>query len=182
MANLIGSKTGSYVSSSPLASYASMVEPIAVTDSRFSYGKLRVSVDTVTTGASDAAGSTYHLARIPSNAIILPTSTLYWDDLASTGSPTLDVGLWATKENWNTVTAELSAGYVVDVLSNGHDCTSAGSGSILSDHTNGILPAWDHMTSVTKDPGGMLDIKVSILDAAINIAAQITLCVHYVVE
>ena len=178
----IGSKTGSFVTSSPLASYASMVEPIAVVDSRFSYGKLRVSVDTVTTASDDSATSTYHLARIPSNAIILPTSTLYWDDLASSGSPTLDLGLWATKENWNTVTAELSAGYDVDALSNGHDCTSASSASIIADHTNGILPAWDHMASVSKDPGGMLDVKVSILDAAINTAGQVTLCLHYVVE
>ena len=180
--NLIGSKTTSYVSTSTKTSYATMVEPLAVTDSRFSYGKMRVSVDTVTTNADDSANSTFHLARIPSNAIILPTSTLYWDDLASSGSPTLDVGIWATKENWNTVTSELSDGYDVDALSNGHDCTSAGSGSIIADHTNGILPAWDHMASVTADPGGMLDIKVSILDAAINTAGQITLVVHYVVE
>jgi len=178
----IGSKTGSFVTSSPLASSASMVEPIAVLDSRFSYGKLRISVDTVTTASDDSATSTYHLARIPSNAIILPTSTIYWDDLASSGSPTLDVGLWATKENWNAITAELSAGYDVDALTNGLDCTSAGSASLISDHTAGILPAWDHMASVTADPGGMLDIKVSILDAAINNAAEITLCVHYVVE
>ncbi len=180
--NLIGSKTTSYVSTSTKTSYATMVEPLAVTDSRFSYGKMRVSVDTVTTNNDDSANSTFHLARIPSNAIILPTSTIYWDDLASSGSPTLDVGLWATKENWNAITAELSAGYDVDALTNGLDCTSASSASLISDHTAGILPAWDHMASVSADPGGMLDIKVSILDAAINIAAQVTLCVHYVVE
>ena len=180
--NLIGSKTTSYVSTSTKTSYATMVEPLAVTDSRFSYGKMRVSVDTVTTNNDDSANSTFHLARIPSNAIILPTSTIYWDDLASSGSPTLDVGLWATKENWNASTAELSAGYDVDALTNGLDCTSASSASLISDHTAGILPAWDHMASVSADPGGMLDIKVSILDAAINIAAQVTLCVHYVVE
>ena len=182
MANLIGSKTGSFITSSPLASYATLVEPIAVLDSRFSYGKLRVSVDTVTPGTTDAAGSTYHLARIPSNAIILPTSTIYWDDLDNTNDAMLNVGLWATKENWNAITAELTAGYDVDALTNGLDCTSASSASLISDHTAGILPAWDHMASVTADPGGMLDIKVSILDAAINNAAEITLCVHYVVE
>ena len=180
--NLIGSKTTSYVSTSTKTSYATMVEPLAVTDSRFSYGKMRVSVDTVTTNNDDSANSSFHLARIPSNAIILPTSTIYWDDLASSGSPTLDVGLWATKENWNAITAELSAGYDVDALTYGLDCTSASSASLISDHTAGILPAWDHMASVSADPGGMLDIKVSILDAAINIAAQVTLCVHYVVE
>ena len=180
--NLIGSKTSSYVSASTKTSYATMVEPIAVTDSRFSYGKLRVSVDTVTTNAGDSVDSTYHLARIPSNAIILPTSTIYWDDLDNTNDAKLHVGLWATKENWNTITAELSDGYDVDALTTALDTSSAGSASVISDHTNGILPAWDHMASVTADPGGMLDIKVSILDAAINTAAQITLCLHYVVE
>ena len=178
----IGSKTGSFVTSSPLASYASMVEPIAVLDSRFSYGKLRISVDTVTTADDDSATSTYHLARIPSNAIILPTSTIYWDDLASSGSPTLDVGLWATKENWNAITAELSAGYDIDALTTALDTSSAGSASVISDHTNGILPAWDHMASVTADPGGMLDVKVNTYDHALAVAGQITLCLHYVVE
>ena len=178
----IGSKTGSFVTSSPLASYASMVEPIAVLDSRFSYGKLRISVDTVTTASDDSATSTYHLARIPSNAIILPTSTIYWDDLASSGSPTLDVGLWATKENWNAITAELSAGYDIEALTTALDTSSAGSASVISDHTNGILPAWDHMASVTVDPGGMLDVKVSVYEHALAVAGQITLCLHYVVE
>ena len=182
MANLIGSKTGSFITSSPLASYATLVEPIAVLDSRFSYGKLRISVDTVTTASDDSATSTYHLARIPSNAIILPTSTIYWDDLTSSGSPTLDVGLWATKENWNAITAELSDGYDVDALTNGLDCTSASSASLISDHTAGILPAWDHMASVTADPGGMLDVKVNTYDHALAVAGQITLCLHYVVE
>jgi hypothetical protein len=124
--NLIGSKTSSYVSASTKTSYATMVEPIAVTDSRFSYGKLRVSVDTVTTNAGDSVDSTYHLARIPSS--------------------------------------------------------SAGSASVISDHTNGILPAWDHMASVTADPGGMLDVKVSAYEHALPVAGQITLCLHYVVE
>ena len=180
--NLIGSKTSSYVSTSTKTSYATMVEPIAVTDSRFSYGKLRVSIDTVTTNAGDSVDSTYHLARIPSNAIILPTSTLYWDDLDNTNDATLDVGLWATKENWNVIVAELTDGYDVDALTNGHDTSSAGSASVIADHTNGILPAWDHMDSVSKDPGGMLDVKVSVLDHAAPVAGQITLCLHYVVE
>ena len=182
MANLIGSKTGSFITSSPLASYATLVEPIAVLDSRFSYGKLRVSVDTVTPGTTDAAGSTYHLARIPSNAIILPTSTIYWDDLDNTNDAMLNVGLWATKENWNAITAELSAGYDIHALTTALDTSSAGSASVISDHTNGILPAWDHMASVTADPGGMLDVKVNTYDHALAVSGQITLCLHYVVE
>jgi hypothetical protein len=38
------------------------------------------------------------------------------------------------------------------------------------------------MASVTADPGGMLDVKVSVLDHAVPVAGQITLCLHYVVE
>ena len=44
------------------------------------------------------------------------------------------------------------------------------------------LPAWDFINGVTADPGGLLDVKVSILDAAINISASITLEMHYAVR
>lgn len=150
--------------------------PVSLPNAGLHYGRVRVTVDTVTTNSDDSATSTYTLARIPSHCIILPQSTLYWDDLASSGSPTLDVGLYKTNS------AEQSFTDDVDALSNGHDCTSAGSASVISDHANSGLPAWDYIASVTADPKGLLDVKVSILDAAINAAGDITLSLIYAVK
>ena len=150
--------------------------PVSLPNAGLHYGRVRVTVDTVTTNSDDSATSTYTLARIPSHAIILPQSTLYWDDLATSGSPTLDIGLFKTNS------AEQSFTNDVDALSNGHDCTSAGSGSVISDHANSGLPAWDYIASVTADPKGLLDVKVSILDAAIDTAADITLSLIYAVK
>ena len=150
--------------------------PVSLPNAGLHFGRVRVTVDTVTTNSDDAATSTYTLARIPSHAIILPQSTLYWDDLASSGSPTLDVGLYKTNSSEQSFTDD------VDALSNGHDVTSAGSASVLTDHANSGLPAWDYIASVTADPRGLLDVKVSVLDAALTISADITLSLVYAIK
>ena len=150
--------------------------PPSLPNSGLHYGRLRSTIDTVETNADDSATSTFALARIPSHCIILPSSTLYWDDLATSGSPTLDIGLFATNTSNQTFTND------VDALNDGLDCTSAGNSSVIKDMASSGLPAWDFINGVTADPGGLLDVKVSILDAAINISASITLEMHYAVR
>lgn len=125
---------------------------------------------TVEVGSDDSANSTYTMARIPSNARIMPGSTVYWDDLASTGSPTLDVGLAGSQ-----ITND------PDALNNGLDCTGAGSSGIFADHADGGKFAWE-LAGETSDPGGMLDIYVSLVDAAVNVGGTVSLELTYVVD
>ena len=48
---------------------------------------------------ASASGTTIDFGNIPSNARILSSSTVYWDDLTTTGAPTLDLGLAAVNGN-----------------------------------------------------------------------------------
>ena len=54
---------------------------------------------TVEIPATSASGDTITFGYIPSNARILLSSRLYNDDCATSGSPTLDIGLGAVNGN-----------------------------------------------------------------------------------
>ena len=141
-------------------------------------GKVRAWIDTVEVGAADTASSTYLLARLPSNAVPLPSSTLYWDDLTTTGSPTVDVGVFNMTGN-SQITDD------PDALSNGHDVTSAGSGAALAagaNISNFGLPLWDFVASLTADPKVDLDIKAKLVDAAVAGGGTMTLVMYYTLD
>lgn len=124
----------------------------------------QVSTREVTAAAS--AASEYVMFRIPSNLRIMGASKIYFDDLASTGSPTLDIGLKAVASN---ITSD------ADALNDGIDCaTAASSASIVKDIANYGKFAWQFVNGQTTDPGGSLDLTVSILDAAANTGGTIT--------
>jgi len=120
---------------------------------------------TVELAAAAASGTTYSFGRIPSNARISGLSTIYWDDLTTTGAATFDLGLGSVDSN---VTSD------PDALSAAHDVTGASSGSALSGIANYGLPAWDLVASVTSDPGGQLDVYGSLVDAAIAGGGTVT--------
>ena len=138
-------------------------------------GRVRCFVETVEVGSADSDTSTYLLARVPSNAVILPTSTLYWDDLASTGAPTVDVGVF-NQSGATGITDDDNA------LADGLDVTSAGSSVMPSGIANYGLPLWDLVASQTTDPGRMLDIKATLQDADVNVGGTITMVLHYSVD
>jgi len=131
---------------------------------------------TVEIATATTVGRTINFGHVPSNARILSLSRLYWDDLATSGSPTLDLGLGAV--NGNLVNADdpnalLDAGAI----------SSAASDQVaLEDIANAGLPAWDFVASETVDPGGELMVYGSLVDAAINKAGTITLDMYYVVD
>ncbi|PJN96875.1 hypothetical protein CNY89_00025 [Amaricoccus sp. HAR-UPW-R2A-40] len=122
---------------------------------------------TVEVAAAASANTQYRLGRIPTTAAIIGgLSKIYWDDLASTGSPTIDVGLKAVNAN---VTTD------VDALNDGLDvATAAGSASLIKDIANYGKQAWEFVAGVTADPGGELDLIVTILDAATNTGGTVT--------
>lgn len=136
---------------------------------------MKVMTATVEVTAAASATSTYTFFRIPSNARVHGTSRAWWDDLASTGSPTLDIGLFAVNSN---VTSD------ADALNDGLDAATANTTgvSLVKDIANYGKRAWEYVSGQTTDPGGSLDLKVSILDADTNTGGTVTLQLHYSVD
>ena len=143
-------------------------------DSRYHYGRVRSTFDEVTTNSDDSINSTYHLARLPSNAIILPSSTLYFDNVGGSGC-TADIGVYAVQGN-------LENADDVDAINDGIAIATAGSASVIKDFATSATALWDYVASESSDPGGLLDIKVAILDAAIDAAGNIAMELFYVVD
>lgn len=123
--------------------------------------------------AASASGTQIVFGRIPSNARILPQSKIYNDDLATSGSPTLDIGLKAVDSNITTDP---------DALNNGLALSSAGSNEIFADHANAGLPAWDNVSGQSTDPKGELDVIGTVKDAATNAAGDVTISLLYTVD
>jgi hypothetical protein len=137
---------------------------------------VKVLASTVEVTAVTTVGRTISFGRIPSNARVLGASRLYWDDLATSGSPTLDLGL--AEVNGNLANSDDP-----DALSNGHDISAAANDQLaVAAIANYALPAWDQVASESSDPGGALEVYGSLVDAAVNQAGTITLELFYYVD
>lgn len=147
--------------------------PVALTDANANTVPTRANVvavtSTVEVTAAASATSTYVMARIPSDARLVPESRIYWDDLASTGSPTVDVGL----DNGDTTDP--------DALSNGHDVTASGNGLVLSAIADMGKMAWE-LAGLSSDPGGFFDVYASLVDADANTGGTVTMHLVYTVD
>ena len=143
-------------------------------DSRYHYGRVRSTFDVVETNDDDTISSTYHLARLPSNAVILPSSTIYFDNVGASGA-TADIGVYA-------VDANLSQADDPDGINDGIAIATAGSASVLKDFAHGGSALWGFVDSEGSDPGGLLDIKVALLDAVTDAVGSIALELFYVVD
>jgi hypothetical protein len=138
-------------------------------------GAVRSWTETVEVTASDSISSTYLLARLPSNARIMGLSTVSWDDLATTGSPTLDIGVF-NQSGKSDITDD------PDALTNGLAVSSAGSGSIIADVANYGIPLWDHVNGQTADPVAVLDVKGTLADAAVTTGGTLTVEILYTLD
>lgn len=148
--------------------------PTVLADPGEGGGRVKVWVETVEATAADSISSTYHLARLPSNARILGASTLYWDDLATTGSPTIDLGIYAVR------TGDITND--VDALSDGHAVSSAGTGAkVVGDKANYGKRLYEFVNGQTTDPKCDLDIKAVLADAALSSGGggTITIEIYY---
>jgi hypothetical protein len=134
-------------------------------------GKVHVWVETVETTASDSVSSTYLLARLPSNARILGLSRFSWDDLATTGSPTMDLGVYNI--TGSAITND------DDALSDGHAVSSASSASAVGNVANYGKRLWEFVNGQTSDPKCDLDVKAVLRDAALTAAGAGTLTVEF---
>lgn len=130
-------------------------------------GNLKMLVCSTIELVASASGSTVKLGRIPSNARISNRSRVYWDDLATSGSPTLDIGLASVNSN---ITSD------PDALSNGHALSTADAEGalLLADLANTGKMAWQFVNGQSTDPGGELDVYGSVVDAATTATGTIT--------
>lgn len=126
----------------------------------------------VTVGAADSDTSTYTLCQVPYNARL--AGTAYWDDLASSGSPTLDFGL---KSGTRTITAD------PDALSDGHDAATANViGRPIVKVENRGKRAWE-LAGESADPGqGTYTVYVSLDDADVNVGGDLAVDVEYTLD
>lgn len=124
--------------------------------------------------AALASGSTIEFGRIPSNARILGRSTVYFDDLATSGSPTLDLGLAAVNSNITTDDDCFNDGINV--------YTAASNASVIKDVANVGKQAWEFVNGQTSDPKGELIVQGVIRDAALTATATISLELLYVID
>ena len=148
--------------------------------------KIKVWVETLEVGSANSATSIYSMARIPSNARIMGSSRLHHDDLASSGSPTLDIGVFALPSPSGGVLQSQYPGYITDdadALNDGIDAAASGGASVavIKDKANYGKQLWEFINGQTTDPKGLLDIKVSLLDADVNVGGTITLELHYTI-
>ena len=137
------------------------------------YGKKNLT-SSIELAAQATFPHTITFGRIPSNARIAASSTIHWDDLA-TSTTTLDLGLGNV--DGNLVNADDP-----DALNVTLDVTSAGSAAVIADHANYGLPAWDLVASETADPGGELRVYATVQDALTTGTGTITLSLDYTVD
>lgn len=130
----------------------------------------------MTAAASDT--STYRIARLPSGCRLSDLSYISFDDLASTGSPTLDIGIDnPTGRTSDTITFD------VDAINDGLDAATATRfARLIKSIDNVHLPLWDYVNGQTTDPGGQLDIVITLDDADANTGGTIQGEIFYTVN
>ena len=116
--------------------------------------------------AASATGSTIFFGRVPTTARLLPQGFIYNDDLATTGSPTLDIGLASVDAN---ITSD------PDAINNGIALSSATTTTtVVADPTNAGKQMWQYVSGQSTDPGGELDIYGSVVDASTTQTGTVT--------
>lgn len=110
--------------------------------------------------------------KVPSNGRPLGTSTIYVDDLATAGSPTLSLGLGSVNSNITSLST---------ALTDSVDLATAGSAKAVKLHTSYGKRFWE-LAGASEDPGGLLDVYGSIIGAPTTTSGSITLDLQYVID
>ena len=111
--------------------------------------------------------------QIPSNLRISSMSRLFHDDLATSGSPTLDLGLYAVDANITSDDDALNDGLIVSAIMT--TSTQTIGVPVVKDFANAGKAAYLFVNGQTTDPGGLLAVKGIVRDAATNATGTITL-------
>jgi hypothetical protein len=148
--------------------------PKSLADAGEGGGIVRHWCETVEVGAADSDTSTYLLAVIPSNARILGMSYLHVDDLASSGAPTIDLGLYPIRSG--DFTGD------VDALTDGITVATAGSYRVIKDIANYGKQAWEFVNGLTADPRCDMYLYATMDDADVNVGGTMTLELYYTID
>lgn len=111
--------------------------------------------------------------RVPLNARVDAASRVYHDDLATSGSPTLDLGFYPVDSNFTTDDDALNDGIVVSAVMTAS--TQLGGVPVIKDFANAGKQVWEYISGATANTGGFADVKGVIRDAATNAAGTIAL-------
>jgi hypothetical protein len=139
-------------------------------------GRVRVWSETVEVSPAASATSTYHMARLPSNARILGKSTISYDDLASTGTPTVRIGVFNPPG--------------LSGINDDDDALNASINVYTAAVTNANLLTpidyfgkrlWEMVNGQTTDPKQELDIKIT-LDADCNTGGTFMMEIYYTMD
>jgi len=138
---------------------------------------VKALTSSIEVSVATSTGDVVNFGYIPSNARLLASSRLYWDDLATAGSPTMDLGLAAVDDN-------LANADDPDALSNGHDlATATATGAMAVSAIADVgKEAWDFVASEASDPGGVLKVTGTTVDAVTTQAGTVTLELYYVID
>lgn len=151
-------------------------DPVVLADPGEGGGRVHYWCETVEVGSADSQNSTYLLAKLPSNArIVAGPSKAYWDDLASTGAPTLDIGIFPVR------TGDFTSDD--DALRADLDVATAGTGaSLVADIANYGKRLWEFINGQTTDPKCDCYIYGTLKDAAVNVGGTLTVEIFYTVD
>lgn len=150
-------------------------DPVELGGPGIGNGAVRSWVETVEVGAADSATSTYLVARLPSNARLLGRSRILTDDLASAGAPTLDIGVF-NRTGKTDITDD------PDALNDGIDAATVTDVAVIKDIANYGKRLWEHVASQTEDPDAELEVKLSLVDADVNVGGTITIELFYTLD
>ena len=117
---------------------------------------------------------TVYFVRSPSTARILSSSRMYNDDLASTTSPTFDIGLINVDGNITDDPNAIGEAFSLSAAAN--DVL------IVGDAANAGLPAWDFVSGHGFDPGGEFIVQGPVEDDDTSTVGTITLELHYYLD
>ena len=134
--------------------------------------KLVTVVRVIEVGSADSDTSTYVVCDVPSNArLVGHLSAFSCDDLASSGSPTMDLGTFTLKGSVTTDDPNsLLDGLVV---------TSAITGTTMPiDIANDGKTFWE-LAGNASDLGGNIRIKLSLVDADVNAGGSVRVVLSY---
>lgn len=137
-------------------------------------GNLRaIGVRTVEQAASSSGNVIDFKIRLPLNARIDASSRLYHDDLATSGSPTLDLGFYAVDGNFTTDDDALNDGIAVSAVMTAS--TQLGGVPVVKDFANAGKRVWEFISGATAETGGFADVKGVIRDAATTTTGTVAL-------
>ncbi len=150
-------------------------EPMSPAEVGWAGGRVRYWAETVEVSAAASPGSTYRLARLPSAARITGLSRVHHDDLATVGTPTIDIGVF-NPAGLTGVTDD------DDALSADIAVATAGSTLLVADITKLGQPLWSFAAGQTADPRQELEIRATLKDDPGNTGGTLTLELFYTID